>query len=186
MQEVLRHIGSVHSHEPDFQVLCRIGGCSRSYTNFRSFQKHNRQIHIASLQENDDSGVPPDDPLFVPEDEGDAHHDPDDAPIIANKKSLKRNAALFLLKTKEMGQVSQVALNIIVFGVSNFMQVQMDELQQRVKSILRSNDVQDEVVAAIDQSFNKEDISQQFAGLDSEYLQKYFTEELNMLVSKQI
>ena len=51
-------------------------------------------MHIVSLQGNDDSGVPPDDPLFVPEDnKGDAHHDPDDAPIIANKKSLKRNAA---------------------------------------------------------------------------------------------
>ena len=63
----------------------------------------------------------------------------------------------------------------------------MDELQQMVKSILRANDVQDEVITAIERYLSKEDTSQPFAGLESEYLQKkYFTEELNMLVSNQI
>ena len=143
-------------------------------------------MHIASLQENDDR-FSLDDPPLVPEDnEGDNHDDPHRT-TIADKKSLKRNAALFLLKTKEVGRVSQVTLNNIVFDLSNFIQVQMDELQETVKSILRANNVQNEVVTAIGRSFSKEDISRPFAGLESEYLQKkYFKEELNMLVSKQI
>lgn len=58
---------------------------------------------------------------------------------------------------------------------------------RRVKSIPHANDVQDEVVTATGRSFSKENISHPFAGLESEYLQrKYFTEELKMLVSKQI
>lgn len=126
LQGVLKHVGSVHSHEHDFRVICGTGGCSKSYTNYRSFQKHIHQIHITSLQENDK--IPVDDSLLVPEgNEGDDHDDPHRTSIIANKRSLKCNAALLLLKTK--WDESQLTLNI-VFDLSNFIQVQMDELQE--------------------------------------------------------
>ena len=44
-----------------------------------------------------------------------------------------------------------------------------------------------DVVAAIERSFNKEEILRPFAGLESEYFQKkYFKEELNMMVYSSI
>ena len=47
--------------------------------------------------------------------------------------------------------------------------------------------VPNDVVAAIERSFNKEEISRPFAELESEYFQKkYFKEELNMMVYSSI
>ena len=32
MSTVLRHIGSVHAHEPNFHTVCGVNGCSRAIT----------------------------------------------------------------------------------------------------------------------------------------------------------
>ncbi len=47
---MLRHIGSVHSYEPGFQITCGVEGCARTYSNFRSFQKHLTRQHKAVLE----------------------------------------------------------------------------------------------------------------------------------------
>ena len=38
--DVVRHIGFIHSHEPNFTVVCGINGCVRSYHQFSSYKKH--------------------------------------------------------------------------------------------------------------------------------------------------
>ena len=40
MTGVLKHIGLVHAHEPNFHVSCGIKGCPRTYKNYYSFRKH--------------------------------------------------------------------------------------------------------------------------------------------------
>ena len=103
---VLRHIGSVHSYEPDFKVTCGIGGCPRTYVNFRSFQKHIRRMHTT---ENDiDLSIGP-----QPPDVSDGEDIELDNPNVCHQTlcSLKHGAALFLLKTKEKGRVSQATFN---------------------------------------------------------------------------
>ena len=40
MTGVLKHIGLVHAHEPNFHVSCGIQGCPRTYKNYYSFRKH--------------------------------------------------------------------------------------------------------------------------------------------------
>ena len=52
LKDVMRHIGAVHSHELVFHTVCGIGGCSRSYTNFFSYninKKHVYRKHRESL-----------------------------------------------------------------------------------------------------------------------------------------
>ena len=47
-QSVIRHIGSVRSQEPRFNVTCGIEGCprtSRTYTSYRSFRRHLMEKH---------------------------------------------------------------------------------------------------------------------------------------------
>lgn len=99
--------------------------------------------------------------------------------------SLKRNAALFLLKTKEKGQVSQATLDELVSDLTSFIKDRLSEVQQEVKCIIQRGvvHVPNHVIAAIERSFKKEEISRPFHGLESEYFQKkYFKEELNMMV----
>ena len=36
----MRHIGYVHAHDPNFNVVCGIEGCSRNYDNFQSYKRH--------------------------------------------------------------------------------------------------------------------------------------------------
>lgn len=182
LQRVMRHIGSVHSHEPYFKVTCGIGECPRTYVNFRSFQKHIRRVHVAVLNENEVSSSS--DPSQFDTDE---HNDLGTSSVHnqTSSSSLRRNAALFLLKTKEKGRVSQVTLDELVSDLTSFVQVRLHEVHQEVKCVISQSNVpvSDVVTAAIERSFNKEEISRPFAGLESSYLQKkYFKEELKMLV----
>lgn len=102
------------------------------------------------------------------------------------QSSLKRGAALFLLKTKEKGRVSQAALNEIVADLTGLIQVRLDEVQREVKSIIQQGSAGD-TISAVEHAFNKSEISRPFAGLESAYQQqKYFTEELHMLVCQPI
>ena len=49
MDAVLRHIGSVHSHQAGFEVVCGIQGCPRTYKNYHSFLKHLRRKHLEAV-----------------------------------------------------------------------------------------------------------------------------------------
>jgi len=50
MKRVMRHIGALHAHEAGFHICCGIAGCSRTYKNFASFQKHLYRIHRDVLE----------------------------------------------------------------------------------------------------------------------------------------
>ena len=75
--------------------------------------------------------------------------------------SLKRNAALFLLKTKEKGRVSQATLDGLVSDLTNFIRIRLNEVQREVRCIIQHGSVQvpNDVAAAIERSFNREEIS---------------------------
>lgn len=170
LKKVLRHIGSVHSFEPNFQITCGVDGCARTYTNFKSFQKHLSRRHETVFENNVDVSTPDllqsasqveiqesantSGNLSLEEMPNHTHS------IEANKKGLKRSSALFLLRTKEINRVTQVALNEIIEGVTELFQT------------YASPD------ACICSSATP------FAGLETQYLQqKYYQEEFNLVVS---
>ena len=41
----LKHIKLFHAHQSGFKLTCSIGGCKRSFTNFRTFQDHVSAAH---------------------------------------------------------------------------------------------------------------------------------------------
>ena len=145
----MRHVGSVHSFEPDFKITCGIGGCARQYRNFRSFQKHIRRRHAFVLDER----------------KVNEQHDSDNvsegmevtSPLVSDNEQLqssvlKHSAALFLLKSKEMGRVSQVALNSIVSDVTELFQARLTKLKHDVISVIQNStsaQVSDETVTII-------------------------------------
>ena len=121
MSAILRHfIGTVHSHQAGFRVVCGIRDCPRTYDNYHSFRKHLCRKHMETLA------------LGVPEtyygrhtgddSNGDFHGDLSEhcGPIWD-----RRNAALFILKNKEV-------LNDLLGDVSMVMRQTIDHLSSRV------------------------------------------------------
>jgi len=46
---ILNHIKRVHSLDPGFSIQCSFAGCSRTFSNFRTYQNH-RLIHREQVQ----------------------------------------------------------------------------------------------------------------------------------------
>ena len=171
----------MHSHDSNFKLTCGIGGCPRTYANFRSFQKHIRRVHITALDENATTpGTGP--PHLDIIDHGSDTHEADMSD--QDQHCLKHSSALFLLKTKEKGWVSQVTLDELVSDMTIFMQARLQKLKQEMKSIIHNihAEASDEVIAAVERSFSKKEITTPFAGLESAHMQKKYFREMNMLV----
>ena len=47
---VLRHIGSIHSHEEGFHAQCGFNLCPRILTNYHAFRRHLRRQHDYCLK----------------------------------------------------------------------------------------------------------------------------------------
>ena len=47
--DVVRHIGSVHSHDPDFNITCGLDGCRKNYKKFGSYKVHLYRHHYDKL-----------------------------------------------------------------------------------------------------------------------------------------
>ena len=53
---LLTHIRVTHSSDPGFSIQCSVSGCSRTFTNFRTFQNH-RLTHRGKESESGDGAT---------------------------------------------------------------------------------------------------------------------------------
>lgn len=116
MSTVLRHIGSVHAHEPNFHIVCGVNGCSRAYYNYHSFRKHLLlgRRHRDSAFHDEVNRCEEGDLSMLTSGEGEfdqggnssgRHH------VLPEQQS-KRAKALFLMKAKEVHKISQTAFKV--------------------------------------------------------------------------
>ena len=113
LKGVVRHMATVHAHDPRFFVCYGIQGCARTYSNFFSFMKHLYRKHRESL---DMSGPYVRNSSFHGSSEDDEDHGPisdstfenidEERPQILSKFEHMKQMALFLLKAKEIRKVS--------------------------------------------------------------------------------
>ena len=186
LKGVVRHMATVHAHDPNFFIRCGIQGCPRNYSNFFSFKKHLYRKHRDYLElcspTNDDAP----DLGNMNEDEMDGflsmnvnHHE-------ADTNSHKKQMALFLLKTKEIRKVSQIALDGIVDDVTSIIHLTVDKLKCEVDNTLKSSGINGGIstFSSLGDVFNNTDIRDPFNGLSSKYLQdKFYKDHFNLLVS---
>lgn len=105
---VLRHMGTVHAHDPAFFVRCAAGNCHRTYRNYHSYRIHLYKKHrdvldeslslssgdavpIPSVSQSMTTPVSPCDPEFG---NGEAN--------LLTTRDTKKEAALFVLKSKHI------------------------------------------------------------------------------------
>ena len=176
MSALLRHIGTVHSYQAGFRVVCGIDGCPRTYDNYSSFCKHLRRKHMDSL------GV---EPLEVLQSEEMCEADTliDGACDDSSEETRKRNAVLFVLKNKEIHKTSQIALNGLISDFTLLTEQTIDCLSSKVISVLERNGINYKDVEGLDEMLSDERLCNPFFGLQSAHLQRKAYHSLGLVVS---
>ena len=194
---VVRHIGSVHSHEPGFSISCGIKDCprrsTRPYNNFASYKKHlyrhhpdvlNQTIHPA-VAENDETQnadpelhpINPCDDISDPSEHGNGLQE-------SHSEQLKRSAALFILKTAEVRKLTLTAVNGVLEDVQELVERAVHGTHTKVCSVLHKAGISASDVPELHDLFTDENLLNPFMGLQTEHLQvKYFKEKFGYIVS---
>ena len=131
MEAILRHIGAVHSHDPNFHTECGIDGCLRTYRNYYSFRKHLRSKHFDHLRSLN--------PVTSPEDMPELNSDTlfaENTQLLTADQRLK-SSALFLLKSKEIDHLSQHSLDNIVGEVTSIVLESLSRVERHVSCTLQ-------------------------------------------------
>ena len=164
---VLRHIGAVHAHDPNFYMQCGIGGCSRTYRNYYSFRKHLRlKHHFVSQEIGSEAPTTCDFQAF--QDELDSNGCSPDM----QEYGRERSTALFLLKAKEVYHLSQCALNNIVEDISTMMCETLREVEYEVHSKLGPSGAARSEIDGLRSIFSDDKFSQPFRHLKTEHFQR--------------
>ena len=191
--KLLRHIGTVHSFDPHFKLTCGLDGCPRTYTKYRSFQKHvtRHHKHVLSSQTRGSitTNVMPNTEAeksffdsYEYTAEWDSHSQTndeveEDTPL----HSSSHVTALFLLIAKECLKVSQNSIDSLL-DVNNLCQGQVRKMKLTVCKLLSENHIQ-----GVEKIFKDGEDIDIFNGLHYVYLQnKYFRDQLGLVVSFSI
>ena len=95
----------------------------------------------------------------------------------------RRNAALFILKNKQVHQISQFALNDLLGDVSMVMRQSIDHLSSNIVSVLERNGIEYQDVDGLTEVLSDEQLRNPFSGLESNYLQRKAFCPLGLVVS---
>ena len=188
---VLRHVGSVHAHEAGFKVTCGIQGCPLTYVNYHSFRRHLRRKHtewivpdnILEPQQTERSGDAAFGSLTRP---GDSMSDSADATSMDSTANynLAHSLPLFILKNKEIRQISQQALDDLLGDTSLIIEQTVDTLASNISACLVRNGIDMQNIDGLNEVLLAKDLRNPFKGLESSHFQrKAYIELLGLLVS---
>ena len=179
---VLRHLGTVHAHDPTFTVRCSVGDCPRVYKNYHSYKKHVYKKHREVLMD-DATLVSCNDSVSLPTEDGPSEGICDgEDDVCATPYSRERVAALFVLKLKHIHKVSQRSLTGVLSDCSSMLESELHLLRTQVMETL-GNSTDATLRGKVDELFQCNSTRDIFSGLATEHLQKaYFKEEFHMLV----
>ena len=183
-ESVLRHIGSVHSCEPNLHLTCGIKGCPRTYTSYRCFRKHLFKSHVAFMDTSTSE---------QPSNSLDINNDDDQTLLPSNSAALqpqttpKHAAALFLLKAKGGHRVSQRALDGLIGEFSELLSTTVTSVGNAVKECIGDSGVDSETMTKINELFSNRVYTMPFEGLQTAYLQqRYYAKFFNLVVSRSL
>ena len=184
MALIVNHYGRYHRHDPDFYVTCKVGGCTASYRKFEGYKSHLRRFHknIDLIPINEEGDV-----ANNGSEEGDQCHmiDDHDEANGCHHVDLKRQNALFLLKTKEMHQLTQTATDSLVSGTTCIVKNSIEQLKNGVRKCLDNVGMLLDDIPGLEDMFRPDsNESNPFNGLQTKTEQKrYFQDNFGLVVS---
>ena len=180
-ESVLKHIGSVHSCEPNFHITCGVEGCPRTYRSYRSFRHHLTNKHCGADLPASNNTIPSVDDDHDHEESDSMELDSLSLPLQPRPENYE--VALFLLKAREERQVSQLALDGLIDDFTELYQSQVVSLSEKAKNYLSDMNCDSDVITGIDELIKKTATTSIFKGLESSYHQKnYYERNFNYVV----
>ena len=186
LKGVLRHMGTVHAHEAGFFTRCDVQGCPRTYSKFYSYKKHVYRKHGQILdvlsgeldRSTSTSGTIA--PSYIPGQSESEEESEEEVASICAKEQL-REAALFVLKAKNVYKVSQSSLNGLMCDFGAALESRVHRLETKVMAAIDNADAT--LKMQMTEIFNSPDVANPFCGLTTEYMQKkFFEEEFHLVV----
>lgn len=93
--------------------------------------------------------------------------------------------ALFLLKSREVHKISQMALNDIIADFTLMTKAVLEDVQRRVQSALVANSISPSDIIGLNDIFEDAELKDPFHSLLTEHLQtKYYREHMGLVVSE--
>ena len=173
LSKYLAHVRLIHSDKPGFGISC----CGRTFKKFTSYRNHIYNYHaqcktsaaspvnvgdgessaVGQVQEFSDSFD--ESPVMVTNSESDTH-------------TLQVAAATWVLKTREIFQIPQSSMELIVQDVDSLYQLVISSMQERVTSSLQQDGVGADAIHKVSSIICE--TSGLFSGLHSQYRQLQF------------
>ncbi|XP_041472583.1 uncharacterized protein LOC121421848 [Lytechinus variegatus] len=180
LRKLVNHIRSIHSHEPDFFLVCGIQGCQRSYKVFSSYithlNRHHKEefassvdVHEVSTEAHDKNSEPLPETGQVPTD---LHCDSiDDEPV-----DVERSVALLILSLREKHKLPLSTANAILREISELWRIHEHHLTSKFQELLAHHPHE------LDQFNISSDVLHHLSALSSEHEQlKYFRCSLGLV-----
>lgn len=186
---IFNHYGRYHRHDPNFFVRCKVNGCSASYRKLEGYRSHLRRHHKnIDMQNGDMVGCVNNDNIIEKENEMDCLNQPpsdvsDGSRSHVNIDFQKQNA-LFLLKTRELHQLTQAATDSLVSDTTCIVKNTVEQLQMQVKDSLDNAGIQLNDIPGLKQIFMPDStVCNPFNGLRGKTEQtRYFRENFRLVV----
>lgn len=177
LKYLLKHIRQVHAHRPGFQITCCISGCRRKYRTFEVFRNHVYELHSETEPIIMQTSTPVTEDIPVPTDD-----EPQDEPIVNTRDSIKKCAAVWILKVQETYKLPQSTMELILKDVTGlFQDILVDLFNEHV---LTNSSINHTDINGLSALFSENSIyARPFAGLETQYSQlKFYREEFNFVV----
>ena len=176
---LLNHIRLVHSKDPNFSIQCQSENCSRTFTNFRTFQNHRRSCSAIDSTPHGVLGE------TICE-SGDQHGEDIINDVLPTSSDLQMYCAKWILRMSETRALTRTATLGVVDDVRELVDVITEGLKSKTSSILQSNGVPDYIVSDVEDTFSSRFV-QPFDGLQTFHQQlQYYRQNFGLIVSFDI
>ena len=194
------HLRQVHSSDPGFSLVCGIHHCHQHFSTFGAYNSHVYRSHRASLGLDTISSVFSNDDQqdlisstnfkeeIAPMYQFESHEPPGDIQhdvwhlLGVDSAQQRKEAAAFLLKLKEVCNVSDRTIGEVVSGCQGLLSHSLSVVKASVSDALGNAGIIFSDVEGLDEVF--QNVPGVFDGLETTYKQeKYFREKFELLVS---
>lgn len=180
---LLKHVELFHSHQLSFSITCGIGGCLRTFHNFKVFRNHVYSIHGGDpSNQSAHSHVEELEPANDNTDFNDSQAGVSDQSL--SVENLSKPTALFLMGMKEKYKLTQAALQGIVEGVTSLIKGRLSALHAQINTIIPDS-VSPEIKQNLDHLFSDDgEFCCPFLGLETQHQQlKFYQSHFDFVVS---
>jgi len=186
-KKLLSHIKFIHSHEPNFSITC--GNCGQSFRKFNSFKSHihreqmkNDLVLLPVLgQEGGEADLSLDDSVEDQRDSGDEESEDTSVDCVDD---MTRFLGLFILKTKEENQLSQIAINAILENTGDLVERSLQTMKDKIVNCIENSGIEIANIEGLTEVLEQQSIyCQAKQRLQNEHLQlQYFLKNFNFVV----